>query len=172
MAKTPTVKSEKHLQTACVNFAKRCIEGPHLVIAFDRSQAQTPEQHMWEKARGILAGCPDTAILIPGKSVWIELKRPGGKLSEQQRIVGEQLIAAGHSWQWTDSVTGYWKCLQTAGVPMQRSAEIMAMDFDARLAAKAMASPTPTRTRQPRAEKPSVAQVRRAEAFRAKLFRP
>ena len=104
--------------------------------------------------------------------MWIELKRPGGKLSEQQRIVGEQIIAAGHSWQWTDSVTGYWKCLQNAGVPMQRSAEIMAMDFDARLAAKAMASPTPTRTRQPRAEKPSVAQVRRAEAFRAKLFRP
>lgn len=46
--------------------------------------------------RGVQAGYPDYLMLLPnGKSVWMEFKGTGGKLSELQRVRIAQLRAQG-----------------------------------------------------------------------------
>ena len=49
------------------------------------------------KAAGVVNGCPDLLCAIPlGRSVWIEMKAPGGLVSEDQQAVHAALRAIGH----------------------------------------------------------------------------
>jgi hypothetical protein len=47
------------------------------------------------KAEGIVAGIPD--YCIPAWSLWIEMKKPGGRLSEAQKNMIEYLTRIGHT---------------------------------------------------------------------------
>ena len=53
----------------------------------DRSRGKNKEGH------------PDLIICLPkGRTIWIECKAKGGKLSEAQKKVATQLLGSGHEW--------------------------------------------------------------------------
>ena len=148
------MRPESRLQSAVVKFARHCNEGPHLVLAHDRSAPTDSMDHFWQSTRGVLAGTPDTQLLVPGFSVWCELKWARGKPSERQYDIGRQIIAAGHKWFWTNSVEGYRAGLEAAGVALTPNARVVAMNYDAALV-EAAGGVVRKATRQPRAEKPT-----------------
>lgn len=47
------------------------------------------------KAEGIVAGVPD--YFVPEWDLWIEMKKPGGRLSEAQKSMIEYLEGIGHT---------------------------------------------------------------------------
>lgn len=48
-------------------------------------------------ANGVPAGIPDLCVICPdGKTLWIEVKKPGGKLSKVQRACHEEYARLGH----------------------------------------------------------------------------
>lgn len=50
-------------------------------------------------------GAPDRVVLMPGgRTVWIELKKPGGKLSWPQRCEIKRMRALGHDVRVIDSL--------------------------------------------------------------------
>jgi hypothetical protein len=167
-----TAHPEHALQVMVAKWVRMNVPMPHHFFASDRSRKQSALQHVREKARGMIAGTPDTHLLLPGHPlIAIELKAPGGRPTDQQRRVGEAICAAGGMWTWVTSVTEYAAALVSAGVWLEPSAFIAAAGHDATLAGAAIKRAERTGTVSPRryAAKPSVAQVRRAEALRAKV---
>jgi hypothetical protein len=47
------------------------------------------------KADGVVSGVPDLCIISGGRPYFLEVKRPGGRLSENQKSCHEQLRRAG-----------------------------------------------------------------------------
>jgi VRR-NUC domain len=57
------------------------------------------------KAEGVLAGMPDLGFAVEdGRTHWIEMKAPGGDISDNQEIVRDRLIRLGHNWAMAKSV--------------------------------------------------------------------
>lgn len=52
-------------------------------------------QGQMRKARGVKKGIPDILILFAGRTYWIELKAPDGKLSPEQKACHEAIVSAG-----------------------------------------------------------------------------
>jgi hypothetical protein len=47
------------------------------------------------KADGVISGMPDLGLVVAGRAYFLELKAPGGRLSQTQRDCHEMLRAAG-----------------------------------------------------------------------------
>ena len=47
------------------------------------------------KVQGVLAGMPDLVVVLPGRTVWIEMKAPGGRVSPAQKDVHARLQELG-----------------------------------------------------------------------------
>jgi hypothetical protein len=75
------------------------------------------------KRMGVRAGIPDFLVCWPGEDaglmVWIELKRPGGRLSDHQQAVIADLTRCGFSGRVCTSVQQVWECLNDWGVPLR-----------------------------------------------------
>ena len=57
------------------------------------------------KSMGVLPGAPDLCFCLDnGRTGWIELKAPGGKLSPQQKGVAARLIRLNHFWGCAHSI--------------------------------------------------------------------
>jgi len=131
---------EFSLQILLNKWVKECVPTPHFFSSSDRSQKHGRYEHVRQKARGIIAGIPDTQLIVPGFApIAVELKAPGNKPTEQQIRVGKAIIAAGGHWDWCDSVFGYWQILYRLGVPLHAHAETAAMAKDATLLNAAIA---------------------------------
>ncbi len=69
------------------------------LVTHAANKPRSAQQGAREKAMGAMAGWPDLQILGPGPngpSCWfMEIKAPGGKLSEAQRQVTDRLVDAG-----------------------------------------------------------------------------
>lgn len=69
------------------------------LVTHAANKPRSAQQGAREKAMGALAGWPDLQILGPGPagpSAWfMEVKAPGGKLSDAQREVSDRLVDAG-----------------------------------------------------------------------------
>jgi hypothetical protein len=51
------------------------------------------------KAEGVLPGAPDTCFLLPyGKTGWLELKAPKGRLEDAQKGFATKARKLGHLW--------------------------------------------------------------------------
>lgn len=141
------VQREKQLQSAIVKFVKNCVTVPHLLLAFDRSEnrrSASGDSHMWEAARGIKTGTPDTVLLVGGMpSLWVELKAGNKGPTDAQLHVHALIRAASHKVTWCNSVEGYRKAMLVAGVPLIPAAAIVAADYDAKLAVRFAAVPKP-----------------------------
>ena len=54
---------EHRLQIAIKKWVREAVPFPHVFLAFDRSAARSPLQHLHEKTRGARAGTPDVVLL-------------------------------------------------------------------------------------------------------------
>ena len=84
---TPDEGPESRLQAKIVAW---CKEWGRPCLSFRQSR----------QARGFLTpGWPDVTIVMPGgRTLFLELKAKGGRLSEEQKILRLQLMALGHQW--------------------------------------------------------------------------
>jgi len=162
---------EHRLQLRVVKFVATAVTAPHRFASHDRSRNSYGTagigRHFFEKQRGVKAGEPDTALTVGGKTIHVELKAPGGKLSENQSREGFAIQSAGGIWAWTDSVTGYGAILVENDVPLAVNWRIQAAHHDAMLAASAAKKPAPKKSKA-RATKPTLTAIRRMEKVRAK----
>lgn len=70
-----------------------------LSFAIPNAARRGPALAFWMKAEGMRAGVPDWCLPVPRGSyagLWIEFKRPGGKLSDAQKVYGDMLQGHGH----------------------------------------------------------------------------
>lgn len=69
------------------------------IVTHAANKPRSAQQGAREKAMGATAGWPDLQILGPGPdgpSAWfMEVKAPGGKLSDAQRAMSDRLVDAG-----------------------------------------------------------------------------
>ena len=162
---------EHRLQTAVGKFVRGAVIVPHRFACFDRTENDPGgKRHMWEAARFIKAGEPDTELLVKGfPAIRIELKAKGGKEpTEAQKEQGRQITAAGHLWDWADSVAEYGECLVTFGVPLAPNWHIQAEHQDALILSGELKRKLPKKPGKPRAAKPSGAYIKRMNAIRGR----
>jgi hypothetical protein len=68
----------------------------HLCDELAESLGWTPERYEQRRATRIQEGLPDRRYVRAGQRVWVELKRPGGKLTvDQYRWLTSELAAGG-----------------------------------------------------------------------------
>jgi hypothetical protein len=157
---------EHKLQIQCHKFADENILVAHKFLGFDRSRAEGPWSHEYERRRGLESGTSDTATffieLVP---LWFELKDAGKEPSDKQRGFGTDMIALGHGWDWGDCVMDYCLALEAHGVPLRRTARINAEHLDRLLLAAKMkkVAKAPKSYRKPR-QKPGGSSAMRGMA--------
>lgn len=169
---------EHALQVMVNKFVREAVPQPHFFCGVDRSKATSRFTHAREKARGLIAGTPDTLLVCPGLPlIAVELKALGNTPTEAQERVGADIQASGHIWGWCDTVTGYAAILRAAGVALRPHADMYAARHDATLTvaaarrkdAKAAGKPAGKRYK-PKVAKPSAAKLRRVAALRQDLM--
>ena len=163
---------EHRLQLRVKKFVTSAVTAPHRFACHDRSQNSygggPMGRHFWERQRGIKAGEPDTELTVNGMTIKVELKAPGGKLSEAQIREGALIRAAGGIWGVAYSVTEYGNFLSEHHVPLALNWAIQAAHHDAMLEAAALKKPAPKKSKAKPA-KPSTGKIRRTESLRAKF---
>ena len=99
-----TIKSENDLQVQVVNLLRK-----HNYIPI-QTDAVGPALHFipsiegrirftqWSKARGWSKGIPDLVVVHKAGVFFIELKAPTGRLSPEQKIWRDRLIAEGYNY--------------------------------------------------------------------------
>ena len=159
-----TMISPEHiLQKHILQWTREAIAVEHLFMAFDRSKPSGQWTHMREKARGVLAGTPDTLLVVKGlRRIWCELKAPGNKPTASQALLGQKLRDLGDEWFWCFTVEEYYRMLLIDGVILHPNALFLAMHHDAAVESEVAR----TRLRKPssRVTKPraTYGQIRRA----------
>lgn len=164
---------EHRLQFRVKKFVASAVTVPHRFAAHDRGQNShgggPMGRHFWERQRGVKAGEPDTSLTVGGRTIHVELKAPGGKLSEAQAREGAAIQAAGGVWAVAHSVTEYGEVLAANAVPLASNWRIQAAHHDAMLSASAAKVPAPKKARSS-AAKPTTGQIRRMELVRARTM--
>lgn len=165
---------EHRLQLRVKKFVASAVTAPHRFASHDRGQNSYGKagigRHFWESQRGVKSGEPDTSLTVGGRTIHVELKAPGGKLSDNQAREGAAIQAAGGIWAWTDSVTGYGEILSANEVPLAVNWRIQGSHHDAMLAAAAAKVPAPKKASKPRAVKPTPARIRKMETVRGRTM--
>lgn len=135
------ITAEHALQVMVNKTIAQHVQHPHFFFSVDRSKRSGQFTHVREKARGLIAGTPDTVLIYPGlPTITIELKAKGEKVKpgSNQELVGNAIIAAGGLWGWCDSVHGCMLFLHYAGVPLIGRWDLTAQHRDALLASAAI----------------------------------
>ena len=83
--------TEAEIQQAIVNYLEA---SGWRVIVTDAGEAARAARQRHRRGR-ISAGTPDLVALRRGRGIMIEVKRPGGRLTERQRLEHERLRALG-----------------------------------------------------------------------------
>tara|TARA_R110000868_G_scaffold39573_1_gene137708 strand:- start:611 stop:943 length:333 start_codon:yes stop_codon:yes gene_type:complete len=92
------LKTENREQIEFIQWFKRNCPG-ELIIHIPNGGSRNIVEATTLKAMGVMAGVPD--LFIPGRSLWIEMKRAkGGRLSAEQKV----LIDVLHSYNYTVKV--------------------------------------------------------------------
>ncbi|HEX2941535.1 MAG TPA: hypothetical protein VHO91_10840 [Rhodopila sp.] len=132
-------------------WVREYVPPPHFFFGIDRSQATGQFTHVREKARGLVAGIPDTVLLCPNlPAIAVELKAPGNRPSDAQELVRDKITAAGHIWRWTDTVRGYAAILADSGIALRPGWLLAAERSDAMLEGAAIQRKAAKPKRQPR----------------------
>ena len=170
------VHREHILQRGVVVFCKRCVAVPHEFAAHDRAAPKSEHDHIWQAARGIRTGWPDTELLLAGgKTFRVELKAPKITLDEdgRQADVLIRLNDLGHQASWANSVTMYGAECERFGVPLRGNWRTVAQLIDEHVAAeirkeqaKPAREPAVVKLRTIRRGRATVAQIKKAEAAR------
>lgn len=163
-------RPEHRLQTAVGKFVRSAVTAPHFFECYDRSANDADgRRHMWEAARHIKSGTPDTSLIVDGRVYRVELKAPGGKPTDRQWERIFEIQQAGAWAGWCCSVEAYGELLEAWGVPLAPNWRLQAQHHDAVVDARAAKKPlTKKRAREP---KPSAARVRKVMGIMARVRR-
>ena len=174
------VHKEHILQRGVVIFCKRCVAVPHEFAAHDRAAPKSEHDHIWQAARGIRTGWPDTELLLAGgRTFRVELKAPKVSLDEdgRQADVLIRLNELGHAASWANSVMMYGRECERFGVPLHGNWKTVAQLIDEHVLAEIRKEQA--KAKQPKAAaasivnlrtvrrgRPTPAQIKKAEAAR------
>jgi rhodanese-related sulfurtransferase len=92
------MNQESNLQIACVNWF-RLAHPNKLIYAIPNGGQRSAITAMFLKREGVVSGSPDLHIPIPSNgfaSLYIEMKTPKGKLSDNQIEMGIKLVEFGN----------------------------------------------------------------------------
>lgn len=158
------IQREHRLQVAVNKWCREAIAVPYLLNSIDRRAATGAFSHAREKARGCVAGWPDIMVLVSGlPAMCVELKAPGKKPEDHQTAVIARIRETGHRAAWCNCVMGFAKLLSDWGVPLSKTALLMA-DYHDQTLAKVNPPKPRSRASKPREAKPSAARIRKAHA--------
>jgi len=128
---------EHDLQASIKAWVRRWVTSSCVFLAFDRSRATSETQYLFEAARGIRAGTPDTVLLYPdGKCWWVELKVGRNKAQEAQLALHLEMAGVGHHVDIIYTVADYANALYAKGLTLHARAREEAAALDRKLAAK------------------------------------
>jgi hypothetical protein len=85
---------EQDLQRAVVRLLHAVLPADAMWTAIAPLPGSSPRAGAQSKALGLAAGVPDLIIVHHGFTLWIELKAPGGSLSDPQKAMHRQIVAA------------------------------------------------------------------------------
>ena len=140
-------------------WVRDCVAVEHLFLSRDAAKITTVYGRAKDKARGMVAGDPDTCLhVLEFPAIYAELKAPGGKPSEAQEYISTRLMRLGCYWSYVTSVEQYRLWIAAIGVPLVTNAEYQAMQADAKIEAaiaKAAAKKPARATKPARTTKPT-----------------
>lgn len=116
---------ERDIQKAIVAFVERC--APDVFIAASVNEAPADSSDPDKRARfyasrrkaGVRPGWPDLTCLWTGGALLLEVKAPGGRLSDAQRELHPRLAAMGWPVAVVRSVEDAEAALRAAGAPVR-----------------------------------------------------
>jgi hypothetical protein len=82
------------------------------------------------KSMGVVAGTPDLIIIKDGRTYGLELKVPGGRLTDAQKTAHEALRAAGAEVATADSLDAALRILELWGLLRGTTAMLVATGAD------------------------------------------
>jgi hypothetical protein len=91
----PRRHSEANLQITLIQHIRTRAKKDVFAFAIPNGGLRSSTEAMRFKAQGVVAGVPDLCIIIEGRPYFLELKAPGGRLSDAQRFVMRKLDDAG-----------------------------------------------------------------------------
>ena len=98
--------SEDDLQKHVIKWLEIVLPQPHLIHHSPNEGRHHVNYRHKQKLMGVVPGFPDIMIMLPDTMpLFIELKQPKNYPTEQQRIVGEQLINMGYDYAVCRSIT-------------------------------------------------------------------
>ena len=98
--------SEDDLQKHVIKWLEIVLPQPHLIHHSPNEGRHHVNYRHKQKLMGVVPGFPDIMIMLPDTMpLFIELKQPKNYPTEQQRIVGEQLIGMGYDYAVCRSIT-------------------------------------------------------------------
>ena len=130
VAKAKRGTPERTIQIAILRWA-RLVLPPGSVVAAIKNEEAPRSDEKYARARfqaarkvsGTLVGMPDLVCILPGgQTAWLEIKAPGGVVSDAQQGVHDRLRALGHVVGLATSIEAARAVLQNAGVPLREAA--------------------------------------------------
>lgn len=107
--------TETQRQRAIVSYLRRCVTP--WVFHVPNGGLRDPRVAAKLKADGVLPGVPDIGVVLPGgKILWIEVKAPGGRLSEAQIAFRDHIMATGGLWCLAYDIDGVERALASYGI--------------------------------------------------------
>lgn len=112
---------ESGIQRSIVQYLRTVVPGS-VVMAIPNGSQRTAKGHPANAVPGFLAGAPDLVVALSGGGVlWVEVKSPVGRVSENQVMVHGLLAAAGHNCIIVRSVDDVRKALDDLGIPTKEA---------------------------------------------------
>ena len=111
---------EADIQRAIVKLLRAVIPAPGIVHASGHEQRGHGKAALLRqaqlKAMGTLAGFPDLIVIADGVTVFLEVKAPGGSLSQSQRDFREAMQSQGIAWALVRSPADALEAVRAAGI--------------------------------------------------------
>ena len=158
---------EHQLQTSCSVFFGRALplDATWTSVAPESDQRMSVAAGARRKARGCRGGWPDMQVIYRGQFHGIELKIAGGKQSENQVLMQQEIERAGGKYAICRSVEDVERQLIAWGIPL-RAHTMAAQEYDERRELRLTAPHKPSRPR------PRLATTRKGLAVAAWGQRP
>jgi hypothetical protein len=88
---------ESKIQSAIVSFIRNVVKDC-LVIAIPNGARRTAAGFAANAVAGLTPGAPDLVVAFPeGRVLWLEVKAPKGRLSDNQVLIHEKMNDLGHT---------------------------------------------------------------------------
>ena len=98
----PPSASEYELHCAVADTLRRCCSRDWIYTHIASGEYRTPSTAARLKRMGVNRGFPDFIFIGPGEVFFLELKREGGGLSEDQQTVRLHIMHCGFVYHWSD----------------------------------------------------------------------